>query len=46
MLWTIETIVSIISENGRTLNLGDGIIYVSDVEKLYRVKTGLESGEK
>ena len=42
----IETIVSIISENGSTLNPGDGIIYVSEVEKVYRVKTGLEKGEK
>ncbi|MCA1758425.1 MAG: hypothetical protein LC658_01530 [Bacteroidales bacterium] len=26
--------------NGKTLNPGDGIIYVSDVQKAYRIKTG------
>jgi len=41
----IETIVSIISENGRTLNPGDGIIYVSNVEKAYWVKKGLENNK-
>ena len=40
----VETIVSIISEYGKTLNPGDGIIYVSDVEKAFRVKTVLENG--
>jgi nitrogen regulatory protein P-II 1 len=35
----------VISEFGKTLNPGDGIIYVSNVEKAYRVKTGLENGE-
>ncbi|MDQ1769352.1 P-II family nitrogen regulator [Labilibaculum sp. A4] len=37
----VDTIVSIISEWGKTLHPGDGIIYVSDVEKAFRVKTGL-----
>ena len=41
----VETVVRIISEQGRTLNPGDGIIYVSNVEKAYRVKTGMENGE-
>jgi len=41
----VDTIVSIISEYGKTLHSGDGIIYVSDVEKAYRVKTGMENGE-
>ena len=36
--------INIISEYGKTLNPGDGLIYVSDVEKVYRVKTGLENG--
>ena len=40
----VEQVVRIISEHGRTLHPGDGIIYVSDVEKVYRVKTGLENG--
>jgi nitrogen regulatory protein P-II 1 len=40
----INTVINIISENGKTLNTGDGLIYVSDVEKVYRVKTGLENG--
>jgi len=40
----VDKIVSIISVTGRTGNPGDGIIYVSDVEKTYRVKTGLENG--
>ncbi len=38
----VEKIVSIISENGRTGNPGDGLIYVSDLHKVFRVKTGLE----
>lgn len=40
----VENIVSIISSTGRTGNLGDGIIYVSDVEKVYKVGTGLGNG--
>jgi nitrogen regulatory protein P-II 1 len=40
----VDKVVQIISENGKTLNPGDGLIYVSDVEKAYRVKTGLENG--
>ncbi|MBI5538640.1 MAG: P-II family nitrogen regulator [Bacteroidia bacterium] len=36
----VEKIVSIISIKGRTGNSGDGIIYVTDVLKAYRVKTG------
>ncbi|MDD3210871.1 P-II family nitrogen regulator [Bacteroides graminisolvens] len=41
----VEIIVSIISTKGRTGNPGDGIIYVSEVEKVYKVKTGLENDE-
>jgi len=40
----VEKIVSIISSKGRTGNPGDGIIYVSEVEKVYKVSTGLENG--
>jgi len=40
----VENIVSIISSVGRTGNPGDGIITVSHVEKVYRVKTGMENG--
>ncbi len=40
----VDAVISIISEYGKTSNPGDGIIYVSDVEKAYRVKTGLENG--
>jgi nitrogen regulatory protein P-II 1 len=36
----VNTIIKIISEVGKTLNPGDGLIYVSDVEKAFRVKTG------
>lgn len=35
-----DKIVAIISEMGHTGNPGDGIIYVSDVQKAIRVKTG------
>jgi len=42
----VDTICAIICEYGCTLNTGDGLIYVSHVEKVYRVKTGLENGEK
>ncbi len=37
----VNAIVKIISEFGKTIYPGDGIIYVSDVEKAFRVKTGL-----
>ena len=29
---------------GQNLNPGDGIIYVSDVNQIYRVKDGLKNG--
>lgn len=38
----IDKITDIISKTGRTGNPGDGIIYVSDVEKAIRVRTGKE----
>ena len=40
----VERIVGIISSIGQTGNPGDGIIYVSEVEKVYKVSTGLENG--
>ena len=40
----VEAVVSIVSEYGKTHNPGDGIIYVSEVEKAYRVKTCLKNG--
>ena len=40
----VEKIVSIISSKRRTGNPGDGIIYVSEVEKVYKVNIGLENG--
>jgi len=40
----VDKIVEIISRNARTGNPGDGIIYVSEVEKVYKVNTGLENG--
>ena len=36
----VNKVIQIISEFGKTLNPGDGLIYVSDVQKAYRVKTG------
>lgn len=38
----VNKIIEIISQKGRTGNPGDGIIYVSDVGKAVRVKTGKE----
>jgi nitrogen regulatory protein P-II 1 len=38
-------IIGIIGSKARTGNPGDGIIYVTEVEKIYSVKTGLEIGE-
>ncbi len=40
----VDKVVHIISEQGKTLNPGDGIIYVSDVNQVYRVKDGLKNG--
>lgn len=37
----VEKIVDIISSKGRTGNSGDGIIYVTEVEKVYNVKNGV-----
>ena len=37
----VDKIIDIISKHGRTGNPGDGIIYVSGVEKAVRVKTGM-----
>ena len=39
----VETIVRLIHENGGTGEKGDGIIYVSKVEQVFKVKTGEES---
>ena len=41
----VEKIVGIISSKGRTGNHGDGIIYVAEVEKVFKVSTGFENGE-
>lgn len=41
----VDKIVCIIAEHGRTGNPGDGIIYVSDVNQIYRVKDGLKNRE-
>lgn len=41
----VEAICSIICEYGCTIYPGDGLIYISDIEKAYRVKTGLENGK-
>lgn len=40
----VDKVVHIISEQGKTLNPGDGIIYVSDVNQVYRVKDSLKNG--
>ncbi len=37
---SVDQIVKIISENGRSMEKGDGLIYISNVESAYRVKTG------
>lgn len=39
----VEKIVSIISTKGRTGNPGDGIIYVSEVENVYKVNQDLKN---
>jgi nitrogen regulatory protein P-II 1 len=41
----MDKVVHIISEFGKTLNPGDGLIYVSDVNQIYRVKDGLQNGK-
>ena len=41
----VDRIVDIISSKGRTGNPGDGIIYVTEVEKVYNVKNGEENGK-
>lgn len=38
----VEKIVGIISTEGHTGNPGDGIIYLTDVAKVFRVKSGTE----
>ena len=39
----VPKIVQIISEHGGTGEKGDGIIYVSEVEQIFKVSTGQES---
>jgi nitrogen regulatory protein P-II 1 len=39
----VNKIIEIISLKGRTGNPGDGIVYVTDVEKVYKVNTGIEN---
>jgi nitrogen regulatory protein P-II 1 len=39
----VEMIVRLIHEHGGTGEKGDGIIYVSDVEQIFKVRTGEES---
>ena len=41
----VDQIVNLISIKGRTGNPGDGLIYVSDIQKVIRVRTGLETEE-
>ena len=36
----VEEIITVITEKGRTGNPGDGKIFVSDVEKAVRIRTG------
>jgi len=38
----VEMAVNIISKYARTLNPGDGLIYISDIQKVIRVKDGTE----
>ena len=40
----VDIIAGIICEHGCTLYPGDGIIYISDVQKAIRVKNGLKNG--
>ncbi|NOZ35500.1 MAG: P-II family nitrogen regulator [Chlorobi bacterium] len=42
----VDKIIEIISKYGKTINPGDGLIYVACVDKAYRVKTGEENGYK
>ncbi|WP_017732275.1 P-II family nitrogen regulator [Nafulsella turpanensis] len=39
----VTNIVQIISEHGGTGEKGDGIVYVSEVEQIFKVSTGEES---
>lgn len=41
----VTKIVQIISEYGGTGEKGDGLIYVSDVMQVYKVRTGQESND-
>lgn len=42
----VETIVKLIHEFGGTGEKGDGIIYVSEVERVFKVRTGEESQDE
>lgn len=41
----VKKAILIISEFGKTLNPGDGIIYILNVDSVYKVKDGLKYGE-
>ena len=36
----VDEIVALIVESGRTGKIGDGKIFVSDIEKVVRIRTG------
>ncbi|MCG6189985.1 P-II family nitrogen regulator [Maribellus maritimus] len=42
----VALVVNIISECGKTIYPGDGLIWVSDVNQVYRVKDGLKNSGK
>ena len=41
----VEKIVSLIYTKGRAGNPGDGIIYVPEIQNVYKVRTGVENKE-
>jgi len=41
----VDRVTGLICEHGCTINPGDGIIYISAVERALRVKTGMKNGE-
>ncbi|WP_440998564.1 P-II family nitrogen regulator [Fodinibius sp. SL11] len=41
----ISSILQIIQENGRTGRKGDGIIFVTSIEQVYRIRDGKEGAE-
>lgn len=43
--WNVENVIAVIREHGGTGDLGDGLIFVSDIEEAISIRTGERGNE-